>query len=106
MFVYVTEPWLLRRFRILGLRTQPLLLILWRLRPWSLEMNRMSLSFLILMTLGVRLSGQKSLRMRTWITLRPWMWLLRRLLRVLRMLKFCLVRVLGVGGERRWRSVE
>jgi hypothetical protein len=23
-----------------------------------------------------------------------------------RMLKFCLVRVLGVGGEGRWRSVE
>jgi hypothetical protein len=32
-FVSVTEPWLLRRFKILGLRTQPLLilLILWRL---------------------------------------------------------------------------
>jgi hypothetical protein len=107
-FVCVTEPWLLRRFRILGLRTQPLLLILWRLRPWLLEMNRMSLckSFLSLMILGVQLCGQKSLRMRTWITLRPWMWLRRRLLRMLRMLKFCLVRVLGVGGEGRWRSVE
>jgi hypothetical protein len=103
-FVCVTEPWLLRRFRILGLHTQPLLLILWRLRPWSLKMNRMSLrlSFLILMTLGVRLCEQKSLRMRTWITLRPWMWLRQRLLRVLQMLKFCLVRVLGVGGEGRW----
>jgi hypothetical protein len=64
------------------------------------------LSFLILVTLGVRLSGRKSLRMRTWITLRPWMWLRRRLLRVLRMLKLCLVQVLGVGGEGRWRSVE
>jgi hypothetical protein len=39
-------------------------------------------------------------------TLRLWMWLRRRLLRVLRMLKFCLVRVLGVGSEGRWRSVE
>jgi hypothetical protein len=93
---------------MLGLRTQTLLLILWRLRPWSLEMNRMSLrlSFLILVTLGVRLSERKSLRMRTWITLRHWMWLRRRLLCVLRMLKFCLVRVLGVGGEGQWRSVE
>jgi hypothetical protein len=85
-FVCVTEPWLLRRFRILGLRTQPLLilLILWRLRSWLLEMNRMimCLSFLSLMILGVRLCGRKSLRMRTWIILRPWMWLRRRLLRV------------------------
>jgi hypothetical protein len=71
-------------------------------------MNRMSLrlNFLISVTLGVRLSGRKSRRMRTWITLRPWMWLRRRLLRVLQMLKLCLVRVLGVGGEGRWRSVE
>jgi hypothetical protein len=85
-FVYVTEPWLLRRFRILGLRTQPLLilLILWRFRPWPLEMNQMilCLSFLSLMILGVRLCGRKSLRMRTWIILQPWMWLRRRLLRV------------------------
>jgi hypothetical protein len=32
------------------------------------------LSFLILVTLGARLSGLKSRRMRTWTTLRPWMW--------------------------------
>jgi hypothetical protein len=45
-FVCVTEPWLLRRFKILGLRTQPLLtlLILWRLRPWLLKLNRMIVS--------------------------------------------------------------
>jgi hypothetical protein len=70
-FVCVTEPWLLRRFKILGLRTQPLLtlLILWWLRPWLLKMNRMilCLSFLSLMILGVRLCGLKSLRMMTWI---------------------------------------
>ena len=38
-FVCVTEPWLLRRFRILGLRMQSLLsmIILWRLRPWLLK---------------------------------------------------------------------
>jgi hypothetical protein len=35
-----------------------------------------------------------------------WMWQRRRLRRVLRMLKLCLVRVLGVGGEGRLRSVE
>jgi hypothetical protein len=77
IFVCVTEPWLLRRFKILGLRTQPLLilLILWWLRPWLLKMNQMipCLSFLSLMILGVRLCGLKSLRMRTWIILRPWM---------------------------------
>jgi hypothetical protein len=70
-FVCVTEPWLLRRFKILGLRTQPLLilLILWRLRPWLLKMIWMilCLCFLSLMILGVRLCGLKSLRMRTWI---------------------------------------
>jgi hypothetical protein len=60
------------------------------------------LSFLSLMIRGVRLCGLKSLRMRTWITLQLWMWLRRRLLRVLRMLKLCLVRVLGVGSEGRW----
>jgi hypothetical protein len=40
------------------------------------------------------------------ITLRPWMWQRRRLRRVVRMLKLCLVRVLAVGGEGRLRSVE
>jgi hypothetical protein len=71
-------------------------------------MNRMSLrlSFLILVTLGVRLSRRKSRQMRTWITLRPWMWQRRRLRRVLRMLKLCLVQVLGVGGEGLLRSIE
>jgi hypothetical protein len=83
-FVCVTEPWLLRRFKILGLCTQPLLimLILWRLRPWLLEMNWMilCLSFLSLMILGARLCGRKNLRIRTWIILQPWMWLWQRLL--------------------------
>jgi hypothetical protein len=71
-------------------------------------MNRMNLrlSFLILVTLGVRLSGLKSRRMRTWTTLLPWMWRQRRLRRVLWMLKLCLVQVRGVGGEGRLRSVE
>jgi hypothetical protein len=106
--VCVAEPWLLCKFKILGLRTQLLLLILWRLRPWMSGMNQMSLllSFLILVTLGVRLSGRKSRQMRTWIILRPWMWQRRSLRRVLRMLKLCLVRVLGVGDEGRLRSVE
>jgi hypothetical protein len=96
------------RFKILGLRTQPLLLIFWRLRPWMMVMNRtgLHLSFLILVTLGAQLSGLRSRRMRTWTTLRPWMWQRRRLRRKLRMLKLRLVRVLGVGGEGRLRSVE
>jgi hypothetical protein len=85
-FVCGTEPWLLRRFRILGLRTQSLLsmLILWRLRPWLLKTIMMiqCLSVLSLMILGVRLCGQRSLRMRIWITLRHWIWLRRRLLSV------------------------
>jgi hypothetical protein len=45
-FVCVTEPWLLRRFRILGLRTQSLLLNLWWRLSWLLEMNLMSLCLL------------------------------------------------------------
>ena len=100
-FVYVAEFWLLRRFKILGLRTQPLLLSFWRLRPREMEMNVVGLflSFLILLTLGARLSGLRSRRRRTWTILRPWTWLRRRLRRMLRMLKLCLVRVLGVGGE-------
>jgi hypothetical protein len=64
----VTELQLLRRFRVLGLRTQPLLtiLILW-LRPGLLETVLMILgrSFLDLMILGVRLCGQRGLWMRT-----------------------------------------
>jgi hypothetical protein len=71
------------RFRVLGLRTQSLLkvLILWRLRPWLWKMIRviLCLSFLSLMILGVRWCGLKSLRMRTWIILRHWMWLRLRL---------------------------
>jgi hypothetical protein len=44
--------------------------------------------------------------MRTWTTLRSWMWQRRRLHLALLMQKMCLVRVLGVGGEGRLRSVE
>jgi hypothetical protein len=38
-FDCVSKPWLLRRFKGLGLRTQPLLtmIILWQLRPWLLK---------------------------------------------------------------------
>jgi hypothetical protein len=108
-FVCVTEPWLLRMFKILGMHTQPLLilLILWRLRPWLRKMIRviLCLSFLSLMILGVWWCGRKSLRMMIWIILRHWMWLRQRLLRVWWVLKFP-VQVLGVGVEGRWRSVE
>jgi hypothetical protein len=67
-FGYVAEFWLLRRFKILGLRTQPPLLIFWRLRQWMVVINMMGLhlSFLILLTLGARLSGLRSRRRRTW----------------------------------------
>jgi hypothetical protein len=85
-FVCDTEPRLLHRFLGLGLRTQPLLtmIFLWRLRPWLLKMVLMilCLNFLSLMILGVRLCEQRSLRKRTWIILQRWMWLRRRLLRV------------------------
>ena len=42
-FGYVAEFWLLRRFKILGLRTQPLLLSFWRLRPRKVGMNMVGL---------------------------------------------------------------
>jgi hypothetical protein len=85
-FVYVAEFWLLRRFKILGLRTQPLLLNFWRLRPRKMVMNvvDLHLSVLIVLTLGARLSGLRSRRRRTWTILRPWMWLRRRLRRTSR----------------------
>jgi hypothetical protein len=64
------------------------------------------LSFLILLTLGVQLSGLRSRRRRTWTTLRPWMWLRRRLHRAPRTQKMRLVLALGAGDEGRSRSVE
>jgi hypothetical protein len=69
-FVYVAEFWLLRRFKILGLRTQPVLLNFWRLRPRKVVMNvvDLQLSLLILLTLGARLSGLRSHRRRIWTT--------------------------------------
>jgi hypothetical protein len=63
------------------------------------------LSFLILLILGARLSGLRSRRRKTWTTLRPWMWLRRRLHRTPRT-QMCLVLAPGAGGEGRLRSVE
>jgi hypothetical protein len=64
------------------------------------------LSFLILLTLGARLSGLRSRRRRTWTTLRPWMWLRLRLHRTPRTQKMSLVLAPGAGDEGRLRSVE
>jgi hypothetical protein len=107
-FGYVAEFWLLRRFKILGLRTQPLLLNFWRLRPRKVVMNvvDLHLSFLILLTLGARLSGLRSRRRRTWTTLRPWMWLRRRPRHTPRTHKMCQVLAPGADDEGRLRSVE
>jgi hypothetical protein len=107
-FVYVAEFWLLRRFKILGLRRQPLLLNFWRRRPRTVVMNVVDLylSFLILLTLGARLSGLRSRRMRIWTTLRPWMWLQRRLRRTPRTQEMCRVLAPGDDDEGRLRSVE
>jgi hypothetical protein len=106
-FVHVTEFWLLRRFKILGLRTQPLLLNFWRLRPRKMVMNvvGLHLSFLIMLTLGARLSGLRS-RRRTWTTSRPWMWLRRRLRRTPRTQEMCQVLAPGDGDEGQLRNVE
>jgi hypothetical protein len=107
-FVYVAKFWLLRRFKILGLRTQPLLLNFWQLRPRKMVMNvvDLHLSFLILLTLGARLSGLRSRRRRIWTTLRPWMWLRRRLRRTPRTQEMCQVLAPGDDDEGRLRSVE
>jgi hypothetical protein len=64
------------------------------------------LSFLILLTLVARLSGLRSRRRSTWTTLRPWMWLRRRLHRTPRTQKMCLVLAPGAGDEGQLRSVE
>jgi hypothetical protein len=105
-FGYVAEFWLLRRFKILGLRTQPLLLNFWRLRPRKVVMNMVDLrlSFLILLTLGARLSGL-SRRRRTWIILWPWTWLRRRLRHTPRTRKMCQVLAPGADDEGRLQSV-
>jgi hypothetical protein len=106
-FGYVAEFWLLRRFKILGLRTQPLLLNFWRLRPRKVVMNvvGLHLSFLILLTLGARLSGLRSRQRRTWIILRPWMWLRRRPCQTPRAHKMCQVLSPGADDEGRLQSV-
>ena len=110
-FGYVTEFWLLRRFKILGLRTQPLLLNFWRLRPRKVVMNVVDLdlnflSFLMLLILGARLSGLRSRRRRIWTISRLWMWLRRRPHRMLRARKMCQVLAPGADGEGRLQSVE
>jgi hypothetical protein len=106
-FGYVAEFWLLRRFKILGLRTQPLLLNFWRLRPRKVVMNvvDLHLSLLILLTLGAWLSGLRSRRRRTWTSLRPWMWLRRRLRHTPRTHKMCQVLAPGADDEGLLRSV-
>jgi hypothetical protein len=90
-FWIYAEFWLLRRFKILGLRTQPLLLNFWRLRPRKVVMNVVDLHLgsLILLSLGARLSGLRSRRRRTWTILRPWMWLRWRLRHTPRTHKMC-----------------
>jgi hypothetical protein len=76
-----TESWLLRRFRRLGLRKQPLLMIviLWRLRVRCMLMKiclvrKLGLGHLMGVSLGARFRGQRSLRLRIWIILLCWMW--------------------------------
>jgi hypothetical protein len=107
-FGFVAELWLLCRFKILGLRTQPLLLNFWRLRPRKVVMNMVDLrlSLLILLTLRARLSGLRSRRRRTWTILRLWTWLRRRPHRMPRTRKMCRVLALGADGEGRLQSVE
>jgi hypothetical protein len=106
-FWICAEFWLLRRFKILGLRTQPLLLDFWRLRPRKVVMNvvDLHLSFLILLTLGAWLSGLRSCRRKTWTILRPWMWLRRRPRHTPRTHKVCQVLAPGADDEGRLRSV-
>jgi hypothetical protein len=106
-FGYFAEFWLLRRFKILGLRTQPLLLNFWRLRPRKvvMDMVNLHLSFLILLTLGARLSGLRSRRRRTWIILWPWTWLRRRLRHTPRTRQTCQVLAPGADDEGRLQSV-
>ena len=106
-FGYVTEFWLLRRFKILGLRTQPLLLNFWRLRPRKVVMNvvDLDLNFLMLLILGARLNGL-SRRRRIWTISRLWMWLRRRPRRTLRTRRMCQVLAPGADGEGRLQSVE
>jgi hypothetical protein len=67
-----TENRLLRRFRRLGLRKQPLLmiLILWRSQPQCLLMIVcLVLNLGMMVSLGARFPGVKSLRMKIWIIL-------------------------------------
>jgi hypothetical protein len=106
-FGYVAEFWLLHRFKVLGLRTQPPLLNFWRLRPRKMVMNvvDLHLGFLILLTLGARLSGLRSHRRRTWTILRPWMWLRRWLRHTPRTHKMRQVLAPGAVDEGRLRSV-
>jgi hypothetical protein len=63
------------------------------------------LSVLIVLTLGARLSGLRSRRRRTWIILRPWMWLRRRLRRASRTQGMHQGLVPGDDDEGRLRNV-
>jgi hypothetical protein len=65
----------------------------------------LDLSFLILLTLGARLSGLRSRRRRIWIILRPWMWLRRRLRHMPRTRQTCQALAPGVDDEGRLQSV-
>jgi hypothetical protein len=64
------------------------------------------LCVLIVLTLGARLSGLRSLRRRTWTILRPWMWLRRRLRRASQTQEMRQVLVPGDDDEGRLRNVE
>ena len=65
------------------------------------------LSFLILLTLGAQLSGLRSRRRRTWIILRPWTWLRRRLRHTPRTRQTCqaLAPAAASTGEGELRSL-
>jgi hypothetical protein len=80
-YLYDIESQLLRRFRRLGLRKQPLLmmLILWRLRMRCPLMKiclvrKLGLGRPMGMSWRVCFRELKSLRMRIWIILLRWMW--------------------------------
>jgi hypothetical protein len=97
-----TESRLLHRFRRLGLRKKPLLmliLILWPLRMQCLLVEirlvlKLSLGHQTGVILGARFSGLRSLRMKIYIILLRWMWPRRSPCRNLKCAK-CLLPQLG-----------
>jgi hypothetical protein len=70
-----------------------------------MNMVDLYLSFLILRILGALLSGLRSRRRRTWIILRPWMWLRQRLRHTPRTRKMCQILAPGADDEGRLQSV-